>query len=235
MKISLSKQTNEGLGALGTSTVEATKTNGLEAALASPVYKTLETVAPEYNSKVLDPAFSGLGPEASAILRKSRKQFSSLNKIFKSLTDFPDTEKGKTAAALYLLSKAVGNVYAKTASETYLALLTFSNQINTEANAANVTAVGTVDEVAVFTKSVADLGKTRLEQSAIDSSLRSDPSATSLRPKLEDALKDYYSLLTGMRKQSGWDKLYSDISEVAAQAKRSARRGDQDEEKEKTK
>ncbi len=230
MKINLSKQTNDGLGALGTSTVEVTKTNGLEAAVASPVFTVLETVVPEYNSKVLDTTYSGLGPQAAGILRKSRKEFTSLSKIFKSLSAFPGTVKGEAAAILYQLSKAVGNVYAKTAAEVYNALLTFSNQINTEENKAHVTTVGTVEEVAAFTKSVTGLGTVRLEQSTIDSALRSDPSATSLRPQLEDALRDYFSLLTGMRKQAGWDKLYSDINEVVAQAKRSARKGDKEEE-----
>ncbi|HBG41790.1 MAG TPA: hypothetical protein DDW85_10355, partial [Porphyromonadaceae bacterium] len=68
-----------------------------------------------------------------------------------------------------------------------------------------------------------------------ESELKQLDTASEARGRMEDALKDYLSLVTAMRTVDGWQDLYADIEEVVKTIKRAIRSGKEVEDEDKDK
>ena len=60
-----------------------------------------------------------------------------------------------------------------------------------------------------------------LEQSEANASLRVTPSASSLRKRLENSIRNYLQFVRAMKDVDGWSLLYAELNELAKAARNS--------------
>ncbi|HBG41959.1 MAG TPA: hypothetical protein DDZ96_09505 [Porphyromonadaceae bacterium] len=229
--ISFSRLTTTGLGTLGRNTLEVSKKSTNATVQEAPLYLEVVNAHTGYERSVLKNIYSGLGPEVKSQDLVRDRLDAGFHDLLTGFAAFDD-EKGLAARQLLEVWDDLGAVsglnYGDETEVLHKKIETFSS----EENQALLTTVGLVPHYEALKKAQEDFDVQFLKQVDANSALRQQPSASTIRHQLEDALRDYYGMVSALRKQSGWSDLYHDLDEVLKAAKRSIH--DKNDEDEKT-
>lgn len=134
-----------------------------------------------------------------------------------------DADKVNAAQTILNAIKKGGKLYNQKTSELNSRITTVINEFAKPEVQAAFTALALTDagNSLIEKKKRYDAGS--VEHVDKKSEISQTENASTARPRLEEALKDYLALVTAMRKVSGWEDLYADINEVVKRMKRSIR------------
>lgn len=107
----------------------------------------------------------------------------------------------------------------KTYTQQSAALTAFCDEMATTENAAIIESLGLTDMFARLRNMNTHFKNTYLEQISANAGLRQKDTAVVKRKPLEDALKQFYTLVEAMKNTTSWDKLYADLSELSQRNK----------------
>lgn len=223
IEISLSSLSTTNLGTLGNRTVDYSERTAEEEITTHPLLAPVKTETERYNAVVLKKIYSGMGStvEGADLVRDNYHR--SLKSIVAGYAGFTETPKGVAAATLLQVFADTGSIYGLSYADESAVLDKFDEALELPANQAHIATIGMTDEVAAAQQAHAHFKTLFLDQAAANADLRKTPSASSIRHDLENALRNYYALVSAMRDIAPWDDLYLALVELTKAAKTSTR------------
>ena len=224
MKANLSKLSVRSLDHGTKLIIDVTHNNAQEEAKTHPVFSEVETqhalfspLVPKDHYARMSDMLKALSHEIVTDIRNIRKLVSGIVAIY------TDTEAVNAAQIILDAIKKGGKLYSQKSDDLDSRLTTITTELaKPEAKAAFATLGLTPAANALDEK------KKRYDDASVQeldkrSDITQTENASTARPRLESALKDYLALVTAMRKVSGWEDLYADVNEVVKRMKRSIR------------
>ena len=147
------------------------------------------------------------------------KAFYALKLYLKGYKDVPSLPDVTEAAVLYkLMDQYGGNIIKMTYADESAQLKRLIVELDKPENIARLTTLKlkpAYEELKAKQKAFEDF---YAEQAEANAELRALPSASSVRARLESALRAYLDLVFAMRSITGWDMLYRDLNEMVKAA-----------------
>lgn len=215
MKITLMKLRSKELASLAQRVITASREGNYTIMENHELLLELERQYANYYKSYSKPTFSGKGKEvakANAARDHILRKINAFLKGYKAMTFLPNHAD---AAALYKifrmseLSTKVLNYAERTAQMKKL--IKELEKIENSEKIASLKITEAFDEL----KSSQEHFETLYaEQAEANAKLRALPSATAIRHKLEDALRNYFGLLEAMKDLTEWQMIYAEINEL---------------------
>lgn len=219
MKITLSRLGTKNLASLAQRVVNSSKSGKYKIAEEHDFLKALERESAEYDKLYVKLTYSGKGEEITAADMARDKAFYALKLYLKGYKDVPSLPDVTEAAVLYkLMDQYGGNIIKMTYADESAQLKRLIVELDKPENIARLTTLKlkpAYEELKAKQKAFEDL---YAEQAEANAELRALPSASSVRARLESALRAYLDLVFAMRSITGWDMLYRDLNEMVKAA-----------------
>ena len=219
MKITLSRLGTKNLASLAQRVVNSSKSGKYKIAEEHDFLKALERESAEYDKLYVKLTYSGKGEEITAADMARDKAFYALKLYLKGYKDVPSLPDVTEAAVLYkLMDQYGGNIIKMTYADESAQLKRLIVELDKPENIARLTTLKlkpAYEELKAKQKAFEDL---YAEQAEANAELRALPSASSVRARLESALRAYLDLVFAMRSITGWDMLYRDLNEMVKSA-----------------
>lgn len=218
MKITLSRLGTKNLASLAQRVVNSSKSGKYKIAEEHDFLKALERESAEYDKLYVKLTYSGKGEEITAADMARDKAFYALKLYLKGykVPSLPDVTE---AAVLYkLMDQYGGNIIKMTYADESAQLKRLIVELDKPENIARLTTLKlkpAYEELKAKQKAFEDF---YAEQAEANAELRALPSASSVRARLESALRAYLDLVFAMRSITGWDMLYRDLNEMVKAA-----------------
>lgn len=129
------------------------------------------------------------------------------------VSKFADTEK------MLSIFQKHGNMNKKTYSQQSAALTGFCKEMGNTDNAAIVETLGLTEALARLKNMNTNFKATYLNQVTANAYLHRKDTAVVMYKPLEDALRQFYTLVEAMKNIPSWQKLYADLSELSQRNK----------------
>ena len=219
MKITLSRLGTKNLASLAQRVVNSSKSGKYKIAEEHDFLKALERESAEYDKLYVKLTYSGKGEEITAADMARDKAFYALKLYLKGYKDVPSLPDVTEAAVLYkLMDQYGGNIIKMTYADESAQLKRLIVELDKPENIARLTTLKlkpAYEELKAKQKAFEDFYAEHAEANA---ELRALPSASSVRARLESALRAYLDLVFAMRSITGWDMLYRDLNEMVKAA-----------------
>lgn len=219
MKITLSRLGTKNLASLAQRVVNSSKSGKYKIAEEHDFLKALERESAEYDKLYVKLTYSGKGEEITAADMARDKAFYALKLYLKGYKDVPSLPDVTEAAVLYkLMDQYGGNIIKMTYADESAQLKRLIVELDKPENIARLTTLKlkpAYEELKAKQKAFEDF---YAEQAEANAELRALPSASSVRARLESALRAYLDLVFAMRSITGWDMLYRDLNEMVKAA-----------------
>lgn len=219
MKITLSRLGTKNLASLAQRVVNSSKSGKYKIAEEHDFLKALERESAEYDKLYVKLTYSGKGEEITAADMARDKAFYALKLYLKGYKDVPSLPDVTEAAVLYkLMDQYGGNIIKMTYADESAQLKRLIVELDKPENIARLTTLKlkpAYEELKAKQKAFEDF---YAEQAEANAELRALPSASSVRARLESALRAYLDLVFAMRSITGWDMLYRDLNEMVKSA-----------------
>lgn len=219
MKITLSRLGTKNLASLAQRVVNSSKSGKYKIAEEHDFLKALERESAEYDKLYVKLTYSGKGEEITAADMARDKAFYALKLYLKGYKDVPSLPDVTEAAVLYkLMDQYGGNIIKMTYADESAQLKRLIVELDKPENIARLTTLKlkpAYEELKAKQKAFEDF---YAEQAEANAELRALPSASSVRARLESALRAYLDLVFAMRPITGWDMLYRDLNEMVKAA-----------------
>ncbi|HBL32522.1 MAG TPA: hypothetical protein DDZ96_01710 [Porphyromonadaceae bacterium] len=216
--------------------IDVTNNNPQEAAKTSPVFQKVVSEHAYFAPLVPVDHYSRM----SGPMKTESKEIIALIKGMNSYASgyaalFPGTEKSQAAQAVTGAIKAGGKLYNQTTGELDSRTEAVLTRLTNPEMEANLTALELTAPVTLLANKKKNYNALTVKRVDKESELKQLDTASEARGRMEDALKDYLSLVTAMRTVDGWQDLYADIEEVVKTIKRAIRSGKEVEDEDKDK
>lgn len=219
MAISLSRLGTKNLGALAQRIVNSSRSGKYKMAEEHEFLKALARESAAYDKLYVKLTYSGRGDEIMAADAARDKAFYALKLYLRGYKDLPLLPDVADAEALYkVMEQFGGKITQLTYAEETAQLKSLLTELDKPEHTARLTTLKlktSYDDLKAKQKAFEDL---YAEQAEANAELRAQPSASSARARLEQALRTYLSLVVAMRSVSGWDMLYNDLNEMVKAA-----------------
>ena len=219
MKITLSRLGTKNLASLAQRVVNSSKSGKYKIAEEHDFLKALERESAEYDKLYVKLTYSGKGEEITAADMARDKAFYALKLYLKGYKDVPSLPDVTEAAVLYkLMDQYGGNIIKMTYADESAQLKRLIVELDKPENITRLTTLKlkpAYEELKAKQKAFEDF---YAEQAEANAELRALPSASSVRARLESALRAYLDLVFAMRSITGWDMLYRDLNEMVKAA-----------------
>ena len=219
IKITLSRLGTKNLASLAQRVVNSSKSGKYKIAEEHDFLKALERESAEYDKLYVKLTYSGKGEEITAADMARDKAFYALKLYLKGYKDVPSLPDVTEAAVLYkLMDQYGGNIIKMTYADESAQLKRLIVELDKPENIARLTTLKlkpAYEELKAKQKAFEDF---YAEQAEANAELRALPSASSVRARLESALRAYLDLVFAMRSITGWDMLYRDLNEMVKAA-----------------
>ena len=197
--------------------VNSSKSGKYKIAEEHDFLKALERESAEYDKLYVKLTYSGKGEEITAADMARDKAFYALKLYLKGYKDVPSLPDVTEAAVLYkLMDQYGGNIIKMTYADESAQLKRLIVELDKPENIARLTTLKlkpAYEELKAKQKAFEDF---YAEQAEANAELRALPSASSVRARLESALRAYLDLVFAMRSITGWDMLYRDLNEMVS-------------------
>jgi hypothetical protein len=221
LQIGLTSLSTKMLGSLAEETLALSARNEMNEITAHPLYLSLKSSQELYHANVIKPVYSGLGPELAGADALRDRYHAGLHRLLRGFATFGDTDKGQAAKKLLACFDETGSVTRLNYAEETVVQEKLLDKLNTEANKALLDILGLTAEVGLLSESQATFNSLFLTQVDVNSQLRQQPSATSLRSELTAALRNYFGYISVMQGVAPWNDLYMDMKELVKKYKSS--------------
>ncbi|WP_436415387.1 DUF6261 family protein [Petrimonas sp.] len=231
MKLNLRRLSTRSLAYGAKLFINVTNNNEQEAVKITPPFTLLVSEYTAYAPLVPRVSNKELKEKAA---KAAEKVLTDIKNIKKFATGFaamyPDTDKGLAATAILKAIAKGGKLYKGAAGELDSGITTVVRELKSPEMAQQIAAMEVTGHVATLVEDKAAYDAANVQRINAESDLAQTDSASTARPKLESAIRDYLALVTAMRKADGWQDLYADLNEVVKVLKRSIRENKEAEE-----
>lgn len=216
MKMNFGKLSTKELATTSQRTITVSAEPAYEVVKDNPLLAALGTVYNEYDAVYVKKAFSGRSEELSEADKDRDVPFSGLKSILlghSKLTASPYNQLAKDIYAI-IEKHGIGLDRYNYAEET-AQMKKLLEELELPANAAKIEQMQLTPIVSQIKTAQIAFEKLFNEVAGENSELRLMESATSMRQRLETALRNYFNLVKAMSSQPGWKELYAKLDEIA--------------------
>ena len=192
LRISFTRISTKNLDYLGEQTIALSEKNSNQEVINNPLFEQVKTVRLNYNLIVIKKTYSGLGSELQNDDIARDKLFSAFVRIIDGFAAFDGSGKQASAQLLQnIISETGSSVTGLSYTEESVVINKLIERLAAPEAANAVSAIGAVEEVAKLTEVQKRFDALYTEQLDANSDLRQQPSASSMRKELENALRSY--------------------------------------------
>lgn len=231
MKITLTKLGTKNLATLGERTINSSKKGEYTVVAGNPLLQKVEDEYALYGQVYSKLSYSGKGKAVAAMDLARDNAYSGIRNYVLGFEGVPSVPGFAEAADIAKVFEDYGkNILTMNYAEETAQLKKLFEQLDKPENTAKLAVLHLETAYADFKQKQQDFETAYAQQAEANADLRTLPSASAIRQRLEKALRDYYDLLTAMKDVSGWEMIYADINEIVKAAVQSNRdNGDDDE------
>ena len=216
MKVTLTRLSTASLGNLAQRCIEISDKSEFTVVKDNPLLVALKTEYASYFGVFGKSTYSGIGLSLAEADNKSDNVFIALKNILSGFARLESPSIANDAQALYDIIQKIGldidkQSYASQAEKMDKLI----EEFETPENAARFQRLNITYILADQKAAHETFESIYLEQIAANAALRDIPAASSLRHSLEDSLRNYFNLIRAMKSVDGWNRLYSELNELA--------------------
>ena len=216
MRITLSHLTNSVLGSLADQSIITSHKPQYTVVVNHPLLQSLEKEHADFTAVFGKQAFSGLGTSVEKADMQRDAVFCGMKTILLGFVKLPGFDYQQEAIDLYTLFQNRGldlNTYSYADQSTEMDKL-ISDLGNPE-NLTKMEHLHLSSHYETMKTAEADFKTIFSQQLGANSDLRQTQSASSTRRNLEAAIRNYFSVVEGMKNITGWKELQVELSELA--------------------
>lgn len=220
LKKGFTRLTNEALAHLASATIKLVTDTEKKTFTENELFLAISEAYKPFNQVLNKATYSGMGTQLAEKDARRDNMFLGLKEIITGMSRFSgELSKYRDAKKLLPIFKKYSDMGKKTYSQQSAALSSFCSEMATTENAVIIEALGLTEALTQLRNMNTNFGHTYVEQVTANSELRQKKTAVELRKPLEDALKQFYTLVEAMKNNSSWEKLYADLSELSMRNK----------------
>lgn len=222
MKITLAKLSTKDLATLAERTINSSQQGNFTVVENHELLLKVKKEYELYQQVYTKLTHSGKGKSVAEADNKRDQLFSGIKNYLSGFKKLPNIKGYQEAMALLEILQKYGLSLDKLSYSAETAQLKkLLGEVEKTENADKIKALQLTESFAELKKAQTDFEALYAEQAEANADLKQLPSATSIRKSLEEALRNYFNLLTAMRSVEGWKNIYSDINEIVKAAKNS--------------
>ncbi len=215
MKITFRKVATKELATLAQRVIEASKSGNYTVVENNELLQKVEEQYSIYEQVYMKKTYSGKGELVAEADRKRDVLFSKMKKFLDGYRQIETMPNAQAADELYHTFKDFGlGLYRLNYARETAQLNKLIEELKKVENTEKLEALNLTDFFAQLKNAQTNFEKLYNEQAEDNADLHHIPSATEIRKNLEEALRDYFGLLTAMRNVSGWELIYEEINEL---------------------
>ncbi len=219
MKITFNKISTKNLATLAERIISSSKNGQYKVVENHELLLAVENEYKPYDVVYSKLTYSGKGPEIAEADETRDKAFSSLKLFLKSYKDLPSMPDVIEAQALYDVFEQFGlDIDRMNYAEESAQMKKLIEALEKPENLARLTTLRLDTSFGKLKDAQERFEALYAIQAEANADLRTLPSASAIRRRLERALRDYIGLLTAMRNVPGWEMIYADIHELVKAA-----------------
>lgn len=204
--------------------IDVTRNNTQEEAKTHPLFTEVVTQHTVFSPLVPKDHYARMSDMLKALNHKIVTDIRNLKKLVSGIVAvYSDTERVNAAQIILSAIKKGGKLYSQKADDLNSRVTTITTELAKPEGKAAFAALGLSDVGDALAGKKKRYDDTSVEQLDKKSEISQTENASTARPRLESALRDYLAFVTAMRNVSGWEDLYADINEVIKRLKRSIR------------
>lgn len=228
MKITLQRLSTKDLATLAERTINSSQKDSYTV-IAD--HELLQEVIREYGlyqqvySKL---TYSGKGQSVAEADAKRDQLFAGIKNYLAGFSKLPKIKGYQEAMDLYQIFKNYGLSLDKLSYSAETAQLNkLIADLDKTENASSLKNLGLAAYFSELKQAQADFEQLYAEQAEANADLHQLPSASAIRKDMEEALRNYFALLTAMKNVKGWEMIYADIHEIVKAASQSRQEASQ--------
>ncbi len=219
MKITFNKISTKNLATLAERIISSSKNGQYKVVENHELLLAVENEYKPYDVVYSKLTYSGKGSEIAEADETRDKAFSSLKLFLKSYKDLPSMPDVIEAQALYDVFEQFGlDIDRMNYAEESAQMKKLIEALEKPENLARLTTLRLDTSFGKLKDAQERFEALYAIQAEANADLRTLPSASAIRRRLERALRDYIGLLTAMRNVPGWEMIYADIHELVKAA-----------------
>ena len=214
LKIGLTNLSTKQLDYLAEQTIALSEMNSNTEIIENPVFGQIKTVHRDYRAVVMKQTYSGLGESLSVKDIFRDNCYTNLSNIVSGFAMFEGSPKQAPSLHLKKIFDEAGSIVRLNYADESVVIEKVTERLSTPESKSAISALGITAEVSLFVNAQREFNELYLEQVNANSDLRQQPSASSMRGELENVLRSYYALVSGMSIVQPWKDIYSDLAEL---------------------
>lgn len=215
MKISLKQVKTKDLATLAERTISSSQSGNYKMAEGHSLLQKVINEYNEYKQVYSKLSYSGKGKSVAEADSHRDRIYSGIKTYLAGFRILTDLEGHTEAMALYEVFKKYGLDLDRMSYSSQTAQLNkLLIELNAEPNKAKIATLKLTSHVALLQQAQTNFETLYAEQAEANAELSNLPSATAIRKKLENALKNYFNFLTAMKDEEDWGLLYEDIRQI---------------------
>ena len=223
MKIALSQLKTVTLSALAERLVGASKGGKYSiSVIGHPLLRAIEEENSNYKQLVNKQAYSGKGKEVAEADEERDKAFTAMKNYLKSFAGMALLPNYSDAAELYEVFKQNDlNLDKKSYADESVLLEKLITELEKPENRDNLRRLNLENVLNDLKMKQEKFSHLISEQTEANTELRLTQSASAVRKKLEQVIRDYLGFVTAMKSQPEWKDLYTELNEVVKEIRNS--------------
>lgn len=216
MKISLTTLSTKTLATFAERVINSSQSGRYTVVENHPLLKKVVAEFALYQKVYGKLTYSGKGKDVAQMDKDRDEAFTALRNYLKGAAGLKKAAGNTDAVALFAIFENFGKGITEMsyADETAQLKKLFS-ELDKPENTPKFQTLNLADAYAELKQLQQDFEGVYANQAEANTDLRSLPSASSIRKRLEKALRNYIDLLTSMKDEDGWQNIYLEISELA--------------------
>ena len=214
LRIKYSGLSTKQLDYLSEQTIALSEINENNSVIANPVFDQVKKTHEKYCVVVMKQTYSGLGSLLNERDIRRDSYFLKLGNIVSGFAVFENSPKQESALLLKKIFDEAGSISHLGYANESVVIDDVNKKLSTPESINAAATLGVTFEVDALANAQREFNELYIEQVNANSDLRKQPSASSMRSELEDALRSYYGLVSAMKSSPLWEDIYSDLTEL---------------------
>ncbi|MDO5106006.1 DUF6261 family protein [Capnocytophaga sp.] len=215
MKLTYRNLSTKSLATLAEQVINASKSGKYQVTENHPLLTQLENEYDIYYKAYSKQTFSGKGKVVSEAGNARGKAFADLKIFLEGYTRLAIAPNHADAVALYDIFKFYGlNIDRKSYADSAAQFKKLIEALATTENQERLQRLAITPAFENLKNKCDEFNTLYAEQAEANAELRQKKSATTLRKQLEEALRNYLTMITAMRSLAGWDTLFAELNEI---------------------
>ncbi len=215
MQITLSRLSNSLLGSLADQTITISRKVKYSVVKDQPLLAMLETEFSRYITVFGKSTFSGLGTTVEKADFKCDSVFLGIKTMLLGMIKLPAFDGQQNAVDLFTVFQNRGlDIHTYSYNDQTIEMDKLISELSTPVNLQKLESLHLTPYFESLKQAQNEFKAIYAEQLAANSNLRLLQSATSIRRNLEAALRNYLSVVEGMKSVNGWAELHAELNEL---------------------